>query len=210
MAKRLTFVTGNKNKLEEVKKILGGQGLGKYEELVNKSIDLPELQAETNVDITIRKCEEAFNLIQGPVIVEDTGLHFKAMNDLPGRCPLLINNINALILNLIPGPYIKWFLDKLKAEGLYTSLVGFNNFAAEASCTVALKESADGEIKVFEGRTVGEICMPRGPNTFGWDNCFQPEGYALTYAEMTKDAKNEISHRYKAFALLKDYLQKNV
>lgn len=85
MAKRLTFVTGNKNKLEEVKKILGGQGLGIYEELVNKSVDLPELQAATNREVTIQKCEEAFKIIQGPVIVEDTGLHFKAMHDLPGR-----------------------------------------------------------------------------------------------------------------------------
>ena len=87
MAKRLTFVTGNKNKLEEVKKILGGQAgaLGIYSELVNKSVDLPELQAATNREITIQKCEEAFKQVQGPVIVEDTGLHFKAMGDLPGE-----------------------------------------------------------------------------------------------------------------------------
>lgn len=86
MAKRLTFVTGNKNKLEEVKKILGGQGgIGIYEELVNRSVDLPELQAATNKEITIQKCEEAFKEVQGPVIVEDTGLHFKAMHDLPGE-----------------------------------------------------------------------------------------------------------------------------
>lgn len=207
--KRLTFVTGNKNKLEEVKKILGSQGLGKYEELVNKSIDLPELQAETNMEITIRKCEEAFKLVQGPVIVEDTGLHFKAMNDLPGN---LYYNFRKWIQSQISisGPYIKWFLDKLKPEGLYTSLVGFNDFAAEASCTVAIKESGDSDVQVFEGRTAGQIVSPRGPNTFGWDPCFQPDGFTVTYAEMPKDAKNEISHRYKAFAMLKAYLQQSL
>lgn len=88
MAKRLTFVTGNKNKLEEVKKILGAQ-VGIYEEVVNRSVDLPELQAATNREITIAKCEEAFRQVQGPVIVEDTGLHFKAMKDLPGERQLI-------------------------------------------------------------------------------------------------------------------------
>lgn len=84
-AKRLTFVTGNRNKLDEVKRILGGdQALGEYK-LLNQSVDLPEVQAATNREITIQKCEEAFKIIQGPVIVEDTGLHFKAMGDLPGR-----------------------------------------------------------------------------------------------------------------------------
>lgn len=87
MAKRLTFVTGNKNKLEEVKRILGsGAGnLGIYDEVVNKSVDLPELQAAISAEITIRKCEEAFQVVQGPVIVEDTGLHFNAMGGLPGE-----------------------------------------------------------------------------------------------------------------------------
>lgn len=173
MAKRLTFVTGNKNKLEEVKKILGGQGLGIYEELVNKSVDLPELQAATNREVTIQKCEEAFKIIQGPVIVEDTGLHFKAMGDLPGGIlilPILKFLITILTQYFHTGPYIKWFLEKLKPEGLYTSLVGFNNFAAEASCTVAIKESADKDVEIFEGRTAGLIVKPRGATTFGYFN----------------------------------------
>lgn len=106
----------------------------------------------------------------------------------------------------ISGPYIKWFLEKLKPPGLHTSLVGFNDFSAEASCTVAIKEAADKDVLVFEGRTKGSIVLPRGPGTFGWDNCFEPEGYSETYAEMSKEVKNSISHRYKAFALLKDYL----
>lgn len=84
MAKRLTFVTGNKNKLEEVKKILGAS-VGRYDELVNQSVDLPEWQAANCKEIAVKKCEEAFKVVQGPVIVEDTGLHFKAMNDLPGE-----------------------------------------------------------------------------------------------------------------------------
>lgn len=135
------------------------------------------------------------------------------MHELPGGCLLcgtLLQNISIQIVFSSSGPYIKWFLEKLKPEGLYTSLVGFDNFLAEASCTVAIKESANDQVFVFEGRTSGSIVRPRGPNTFGWDSCFQPDGFAQTYAEMSKDTKNGISHRYKAFAMLKEYLQKAV
>lgn len=86
-------------------------------------------------------------------------------------------------------------------------MVGFNDFSADASCTVAIKEAADAEVKVFEGRTSGLIALPRGPRNFGWDCCFQPDGYTETYAEMSKEVKNSISHRYRAFAKLKEYLQ---
>ncbi|KAL0433060.1 UNVERIFIED_CONTAM: Inosine triphosphate pyrophosphatase [Sesamum latifolium] len=44
------------------------------------------------------------------------------------------------------------------------------------------------------------IVPPRGPNDFGWDPIFQPDGYDKTYAEMAKEEKNKISHRYRALA----------
>ncbi len=46
--------------------------------------------------------------------------------------------------------------------------------------------------------------MPaRGPNNFGWDPIFQPDGYTTTFAEMDKEEKNKISHRSRALAALK-------
>ena len=50
------------------------------------------------------------------------------------------------------------------------------------------------------------IVPARGPHNFGWDPIFQPLGYTETYAEMSKDIKNTISHRYKALNSLKEYL----
>jgi inosine triphosphate pyrophosphatase len=65
------------------------------------------------------------------------------------------------------------------------------------------------EIKLFTGKTNGQIVDPRGPRTFGWDACFQPDNFEQTYAEMPKEIKNTISHRYKAIELLRKYLRDN-
>ena len=51
---------------------------------------------------------------------------------------------------------------------------------------------------LFIGKTEGLIVKARGDNNFGWDPIFQPDGYDKTYAELDKDIKNKISHRFKA------------
>lgn len=81
MSKPITFITGNAKKLEEVIAILGKDF---PRELVSKKVDLPELQGEMD-EISIKKCQEAAKLVNGPVIVEDTCLCFKALGGLPGN-----------------------------------------------------------------------------------------------------------------------------
>lgn len=76
---KLTFVTGNANKLREVQQILGSNV-----ELVSQKIDLPEVQGESE-DISKEKGRIAFSHVNGPVIVEDTCLCFDAMKGLPGQ-----------------------------------------------------------------------------------------------------------------------------
>ncbi|XP_051481544.1 inosine triphosphate pyrophosphatase isoform X2 [Apus apus] len=131
-----------------------------------------------------KKLEE----VQGPVIVEDTCLCFNALGGLP-------------------GPYIKWFLEKLKPEGLYKLLAGFEDKSAYALCTFAFSTGNPEEpVKLFKGQTHGLIVEPRGPRDFGWDPCFQPDGYNQTYAELPKAVKNSISHRYRALSELSAFL----
>ncbi|XP_053178176.1 inosine triphosphate pyrophosphatase isoform X2 [Scomber japonicus] len=168
----VVFVTGNAKKLEEVIQILGDKFPYK---LISKKIDLPEYQGEPD-EISIHKCKEAARQIDGPVIVEDTCLCFKALGGLP-------------------GPYIKWFLDKLKPE----------DKSAWALCTFAFTNGKDEPVELFKGITQGRIVEPRGPRDFGWDPCFQPEGYDKTYAELPKEVKNTISHRYKALAAMSEH-----
>ncbi|KAF2890729.1 hypothetical protein ILUMI_15444 [Ignelater luminosus] len=187
MSRPITFVTGNQKKLEEVVAILGSTFPRK---LISKKLDLPELQGEID-DISIEKCKEAARCIKGPVVVEDTALCFNAYGYLP-------------------GPYIKWFLSEVGPDGLSKMLDGFTNKSAVAVCTFAYHPGGENDnVILFQGRTEGEIVPPRGPRDFGWDPCFQPVGYDKTYAELPKEEKNKISHRYRALSKLRDYFISN-
>ncbi|KAI8866571.1 putative inosine triphosphate pyrophosphatase [Ramicandelaber brevisporus] len=184
--KRLVFVTGNKNKLTEVRQILGTSI-----PLESHPLDLPELQGTTQ-SIALEKCKEAASILQCPVITEDTALIFNALNGMP-------------------GPYIKWFLESLGHDGLNKMLAGFEDKSAYALCTFAYCEGPGKEAILFEGKTDGMIVPARGPNSFGWDPVFEPtEGQGMTYAEMPKELKNTISHRYRALEKLRAFLSETM
>jgi len=187
-ATEITFVTGNKKKAEEVARILAPKdGTTAKFVIVNKKLDLPELQG-TPEEIALEKCKEASKEVSGPVITEDTCLCFNALSGLP-------------------GPYIKHFLEKTGHEGLNKMLDGFDDRSAYAQTIVAYCKSSDDEPVLFDGRTQGKIVRPRGPLDFGWDPVFEPdEGEGLTYAEMSKEGKDAISHRSRAMAKLRDHL----
>jgi len=124
------------------------------------------------------------------VLVEDTCLCFNALKGLP-------------------GPYIKWFLEKLGHEGLNKLLYGFEDKSAFALCTFSLSWGPGHDPIVFSGKTDGKIVEARGPKDFGWDPIFQPDGYDQTFAEMSKETKNSISHRRRALNKVREYLEQN-
>ncbi|XP_006360327.1 inosine triphosphate pyrophosphatase [Solanum tuberosum] len=178
LPRSVTFVTGNAKKLEEVRAILG-QSIP-FQSL---KLDLPELQGEPE-DISKEKARIAAKEVNGPVLVEDTCLCFNALKGLP-------------------GPYIKWFLQKISHEGLNNLLMAYEDKTAYAMCIFSLALGPNTEPMTFVGKTLGRIVPARGPNDFGWDPIFQPHGYDQTYAEMPKEEKNKISHRGKALELVK-------
>ncbi|KAJ5757040.1 uncharacterized protein N7511_007222 [Penicillium nucicola] len=184
---KLNFITGNKNKLSEVRAILGN-----VIEVDNQEVDVPEIQG-TIEEIAKEKARRAAEAINGPALTEDTALEFHALKGLP-------------------GPYIpsKSFMEALGHEGLNKMLDGFEDRTAEAVCTFAFCRGPGEEPLIFQGRTeacspyMGSIVRPRGPTNFGWDPIFEYDG--KTYAEMEKEAKNKISHRYKALVKLQQWL----
>lgn len=86
---------------------------------------------------------------------------------------------------------------------------GFSTTRATALCTFAYSAGPGTTPILFEGSTAGHIVPARGPKEFGWDPIFQSaEGGNgdKTFAEMSIEEKNKISHRYKALEKLKAYL----
>ena len=155
---------------------------------------VPEYQGDPE-DISKEKAKIAAKHVQGPVLVEDTSLCFNALHGLP-------------------GPYIKWFLDKLGYDGLNKLLAAHEDKTAYAQCVFSFCAGPASEPITFVGRCPGRIVPARGPNTFGWTPIFQPDDEQgqpgkETFAEMDKTIKNKISHRSKSLQLVKEYFQQH-
>jgi non-canonical purine NTP pyrophosphatase (RdgB/HAM1 family) len=168
---QITFVTGNKNKFEEAVQIIPS--------LIQKDIDLVELQEIDSKKIISHKIEEAKKILTGNLIVEDNALCLEALNGLP-------------------GPLIKWFLKAIGNDGLVKICDSFGNNKATAKVIIGFGIE-NGTVEFFEGSIEGEIVKPRGENGFGWDAIFQPTGSNKTFGEMTQEEKNSISMRKIAF-----------
>lgn len=183
----LKFITGNKNKAIEVENIIS-KILPEVSVEALKVDDIPEPQGEPE-DITKYKLNYVRKQFpEGIILVEDTQLCFEGFNGLP-------------------GPYIKDFLNKIGLDGLYKMASNSSTTRAYAQCIFGLSVSSTVEPLIFVGRTYGNIVSKRGPENFGWDPVFEPEGKDKTYAELPKDEKNEISHRYKSLFALASYIK---
>lgn len=176
----LSFITGNKFKYAEVKLLLPN-----IEQL---DISLPELQELDSHKIIQFKLQEAFKHHAGPFIVEDTSLYLDCLHGLP-------------------GPLGKWFEHALGNDGLYEIINKLGNPRATCTTIIGYAESKN-LVQYFEGTLTGTIVAPKVADPFGFNAIFQPKGYTKTFAEMTKEEKNEISMRGQAVKKLKKYLSK--
>ena len=86
---------------------------------------------------------------------------------------------------------------------------GFDDHTAYAQCIFAFCEGPDAEPQVFVGKCDGKIVPPRGENMFGWDPVFEPKDYNETFAQISLEEKNKISHRANALKLVKKFLEEN-
>jgi non-canonical purine NTP pyrophosphatase (RdgB/HAM1 family) len=168
------FVTGRAEKAREAER-LGFR-------LERRDLDLPEPQALDPADVVEAKARDAYARLARPVVVEDSGLAIKAWNGFPGAL-------------------VKWLEKSAGLETMARMLDRFPDRSATATCAVAY---FDGE-RVVQGR--GEISgtiahAPRGKSGFGWDALFIPEGSDRTFAEMSGEEKDRVSHRRRAWEAL--------
>src|SRR5229473_1018928 len=155
--------------------------------LLRVSLSLPEIQAADVEDITRHKLEVARTKGYHRLVVEDVSLGFDELGNFP-------------------GPYVRWLLEAAGGKGLAAIAYALNNRSAKAECCVAYWDGEEGH--VFCGECVGEVLVqPRGEEKFGWDPWFQPRGSNKTFAEMTPEEKDRLSHRGRAYRQLAEHLK---
>lgn len=194
---KISFVTGNEMKAREMNMILAEHGATKgpnpetsLVDLKVLNVDLPEIQEISTEAIAKNKAIQAAQLANGPSVVEDTSLQFHALGGMP-------------------GPYIKWFQERLQSEGLYNLLLAYEDKSACAVCTLAFCPYPHADPVLFTGRTYGKIVKPIPGGGFGWDSIFVPDGADRPFSMMTTEEKNALSHRGKAVRQWADWLGKN-
>lgn len=190
---RLLIATHNKGKLEEIRALFSEFP---FEIISAADMSLPEpVEAETtfvgNARIKAHAAAKATGL---PTLADDSGLCIAALNGAPG----------VYTADWAEGPGGRDFAramarvnDELRAVAApCPRLAHFNS-------TLVLAWP-DGHDEVFEGQIEGQIIWPpRGADGHGYDPIFTPEGESRTFAELSAEEKNRISHRARAFAQLK-------
>ena len=188
--RRLVFATNNAHKLGEVRSILEGSAevLGLRD--IGCTEDIPE-NGETLEDNAWIKARYVHCKYGIDCFADDTGLEIEALGGKPGVRSARYAGEDCNADNNI----IK-VLDELKGE---------NNRKARFRTVICLIE--DGRDNYFEGIVEGRIIdEKRGKEGFGYDPVFIPDGFTETFAEMSFDAKNNISHRGRAIASLMAWL----
>ncbi len=176
----VTFITGNQNKADYLSKYLGYT-------VNHVKLNLDEIQSTDLNEIAEHKVKQAYELIKKPVIVEDVALEFDALGGLP-------------------GPFIKFFAEKIPFEVICSMIGNGLTRKATARCVFGYYDGKD--LELFEGSLGGEIAeKPSGNNGYGWDKIFIPEGYAITRASLDEDDDQKTYLAIKPFAKLKKYLE---
>lgn len=187
----ICFATNNKKKLEEVKAALEGKDIMI---LSLEEIGCREELAETGNtldDNAFQKARYVSENYQVNCFADDTGLEVEALDGEPG---------------VYSGRYAgEPRSDARNVELLLDKLDGEENRKAWFRTVIAL--ILDGKEYKFEGRAVGTITdLQVGSQGFGYDPVFQPEGHEKTFAELSMEEKNAISHRGKAVRQLISFL----
>jgi XTP/dITP diphosphohydrolase len=186
----IVFATNNENKLREINHALGNCFKLLSLKDINIDEDIPENEPTLEGN-AIFKARYIYRQVNLNVFADDTGLEIDALSGAPGvhsaRFAGENKDFNANI------------------DKVHLLMGSTNNRKARFRTVIAL--ILDGKEFLFEGTVTGEIIKERrGHEGFGYDPVFIPEGRGRTFAEMTLDEKNLISHRARAFEKLRKFL----
>ena len=187
---KIEFATNNENKTREIKNILGDSFTLLSLQDYNITEDIPENE-ETLECNALHKARTVNNMIHTDVFADDTGLEIEILDGLPG-----VHSARFAGENKDSSANIRKVL---------TMMGDAKNRKARFRTIIAL--ILEDKEYIFEGVAEGKIIKKeRGNDGFGYDPVFIPDGQNITFAEMSLDEKNRISHRAIAFEKLKTFL----
>lgn len=190
MINKLVIATANKHKLIEIQNIFKDSA----KEILPMPSDIGEIIEDGNsfIENSLIKAKAVYNHTKLPSLADDSGICINALNGEPG-----IYSARYGGENLGYKEKMQMILDKLKNKNDRTAY-----FITSAVCVLD-----DNYYIALEGRVDGIIVeSPKGFDGFGYDPIFKPNGYDITYAEMTLEQKNSMSHRAIAMNKMKEIL----
>ncbi len=173
----MNIITSNEGKFKEYKKI--------FPEAKMQNIGYDEIQADTLEEVV----EHALKHLEehAPSMIDDSGLFIDAYGGFP-------------------GVYSSYVMQTLGCEGILKLMDSEENRKARFECVIGYM-SEKGDIEMFKGITDGAISTEmQGTAGFGYDPIFVSKGQRKTFAQMTTEEKNKVSHRGKAMRSLLQHI----
>lgn len=189
--RKIVFATNNANKLRELREITADSEISILSLAdIDCHDDIPET-AETIEGNALIKAKYVKNKYGYDCFADDTGLEIEALNGEPGVYSARYAGLECNSENNIDK-----VLEKLG-----------NNSNRKARFRTAIALCQGEDVKIFEGEVRGSILTERhGTGGFGYDSIFKPDEADCSFAEMTHEQKNSISHRGRAVAALMKFL----
>jgi XTP/dITP diphosphohydrolase len=190
--KDILFFSHNQKKIIEVKQIFKDSRIKVFDLNSFEKIKEPKETGDTfasNAKIKSKYGQKVFNI---PCFADDSGFCVEALKNNPG---------------VKSKRFLEKFSNKKKAfEYIISNVIERKNNKAFFVTAICLTLKDNHHI-VFLGRVNGTVSLkPKGTNGFGYDPIFVPENYTRTFAEMSLEEKNIISHRKIAITKLKSFL----
>jgi len=163
MKQELYYATGNAGKFTEVAKYI--QLHAPHIELKQFAVDLPEVQTTDQLAIAVAKAQQAFKMIQKPLLIDDSAIYFNKFNKFPGTLS-------------------KFVYSGLEFEGVKRL---FDVGDPAHFLLYILYVDARGQEHVFEGRCDGHLIKPLvfdADPSLPYDSFFVPDGASISYAKM--------------------------
>ena len=188
--REIVLSTDNVNKLREIREILEDLDIKIYGKSDIEGLDFEVIEdGDTLYNNALKKASAMAERVDFAVLADDTGLFVKALNGEPG---------------VHSARYASEHDDKKNREKLLNNLKDKEDRSAYFKTEIILIDE-DKNIIPIEGVCPGKISLEeRGDNGFGYDSIFIPDGFDKTFAEMSHEEKNQISHRSRALKNLRD------